>query len=245
LRIGPSADYSLVIENSTGSDGIRVLDTADDAIQIGSDPDHSTYGVYIPSPGVSAYGLWPNTSQSAGEWALFTVDKIEASNVFTAVVTQIARVGKDAQLVPGDAVSAIGLGAGMPGSLEFLPMVVAADEFNGDGVIGLVVSRMALLPLGGDKQGLDAVGLHTVPGVAGPGDFVAVVVQGVAMARVDPVEVVEAGERLVAAGERGHVRGLRTVMVDGVKLSESGAVVGVALALPDDEGRVPVYVRGR
>jgi hypothetical protein len=74
---------------------------------------------------------------------------------------------------------------------------------------------------------------------------VAVVVQGVAMARVDPVEVVEAGERLVAAGERGHVRSLRTVMVDGVKLSESGAVVGIALAPPDDEGRVPVYVRGR
>ncbi|HET6274044.1 MAG TPA: hypothetical protein VFG32_13780, partial [Bacteroidota bacterium] len=48
LRVGPSLNYSLVIENTTGSDGIRVLDTGDDAIQIGSNPDIPNYGVYIP-----------------------------------------------------------------------------------------------------------------------------------------------------------------------------------------------------
>ena len=80
LRIGPSADYSLVIENTTGSDGIRILDTGDDSIQIGSPPDVGNYGVYIPSPGVSTYGLWSNTANASGEWALYSVDNIQAGN---------------------------------------------------------------------------------------------------------------------------------------------------------------------
>lgn len=245
LRIGPSVDYSLVIENTTGSDGVRVLDTGDDAIQLGNDPDYSNYGVYIPSPGVSAYGLWPNTSDAAGQWALFTTDSIEAANVFTQVVTQIARVGEAAELAPGDTVAVVGLGPGMPGSIDLVPAVVGAETANAGAVIGVVVSRMALVPQGGNKTGADAYGLESVTGLAGPGDFVAVVVQGVTMARVDPVEVVEPGQRLVAAEERGHVRALRTVTVEGVELSEAAAVVGIALAAPDDDGRVPVYVRAR
>jgi len=40
LRIGPALDYSLVIENTTGSDGVRILDTGDDAIQM-EQPRHS------------------------------------------------------------------------------------------------------------------------------------------------------------------------------------------------------------
>nr|HMT20976.1 hypothetical protein [Promineifilum sp.] len=91
LRIGPSANYSLVISNTTGSDGIRVLDTGDDGIQIGSDPDVPNYGVYIPSPGVATYGLWPNTANATGEWALYTVDKIKAGNVVANAFSLVAR----------------------------------------------------------------------------------------------------------------------------------------------------------
>ncbi|GMU66413.1 MAG: hypothetical protein AMXMBFR36_26870 [Acidobacteriota bacterium] len=245
LRIGPSADYSLVIENSTGTDGIRIYDTGDDAIQIGSDPDVSNYGVYIPSPGVSAYGLWPNTAEAAGQWALFTVDSIEAANVFTAGVTQIARVGADAELVPGDVVAAVGFGAGMPGSIELVPAVIAADGATREAVIGVVHSRMALVPVPGDKKGLDSVGLHSVPGVAVEGDFVAITVQGVALARVAPDAGIEAGQRLTASDTAGLARALRTVVVDGVTLAESASTIGVALALPTEEGLVPVYVRAR
>src|SRR5690606_5127443 len=128
---------------------------------------------------------------------------------------------------------------------DLVPAVVGAETANAGAVIGVVVSRMALVPQGGNKTGADAYGLESVTGLAGPGDFVAVVVQGVTMARVDPVEVVEPGQRLVAAEERGHVRALRTVTVEGVELSEAAGVVGIALAAPDDDGRVPVYVRAR
>lgn len=245
LRIGPALDYSLVIENTTGSDGIRVLDTGDDAIQIGSNPDIPNYGVYIPSPGVSTYGIWSNTSNAAGEWAFYSVDSIQAANVFTVGVTQIARVAADAELVPGDVVAAVGFGAGIPGSIDLVPAVAATDAVTRDAVIGVVRSRMALVPVPGDKHGDDAVGLHSVPGLAVEGDFVAITIQGVALVRVAPDAAIEAGQRLTASDESGRARPLRTVVVDGVTLAESAATVGVALAVPTEEGLVPVYVRAR
>jgi hypothetical protein len=110
LRIGPSADYSLVISNTTGSDGIRIYDTADDGIQIGSAPDYPNYGVYIPSPGVSTYGLWPNTENALGEWALYTVDKITAANVLASAVSLVAQVTGPEALTTGDVVAVAGLG---------------------------------------------------------------------------------------------------------------------------------------
>ena len=70
LRIGPAADSSPVISNTPGNNGILVLDTGDDSIQIGNPPDVANYGVYIPTPGVSTYGLWSNTANAAGQWAL-------------------------------------------------------------------------------------------------------------------------------------------------------------------------------
>ena len=243
LRIGPSADYSLVINNSTGSDGVRIYDTADDAIQIGSDPNYSNYGVYIPSPGVSTYGLWPNTAEANGEWALFTVDNIQAGNVSAFGITQIARVSGDAELQPGDVVGAVGVEAGMAGVQDLVPSVAAAGGVTSEAVIGVVRSRMALVPLPG-KEGADAMGLHPVAGPARAGDFVAVVVQGVALVRADPSAAIAAGQRLTAADLPGLARPLETRLLDGMVVTEGATAVGVALG-PSEDGLVPVYVRSR
>ncbi|KAB2962503.1 MAG: hypothetical protein F9K18_09735 [Thermoanaerobaculia bacterium] len=242
LRIGPSLDYSLVIENTTGSDGIRILDTGDDAIQIGSPPDVANYGVYIPSPGVSTYGIWSNTSNAAGEWAFYSVDNIQAGNVFAAGQVQIARVEGEQVLNPGDVVAAIGVGAGAPGTHDFLPTVTAAAGPDRLGVIGVVRSRMALLPRP-TKEGADAYALESVPGPAQPGDFVALTVRGVTFARSDDSAPIAAGQRLTAAEREGAVRALRTRSLEGMEVSESTPVIGVALGAADeDSGLVPVYV---
>ena len=242
LRIGPSADYSLVIENTTGSDGIRILDTGDDGIQIGSNPDIPNYGVYLPSPGVTTYGLWPNTSNASGQWALYTVDNIEAGNVFAAGMTQIARVGGELALQPGDVVAASGFATGVPGAQDFVPSVVPAAQPDRLGVIGVVRSRMALLPKPG-KEGADAVALESVPGTAAPGDFVALTVRGVTLVRAEGAGPIEAGQRLTLAEVDGTVRPLRTRSLDGMEVTEGTPVVGVAVGAADeDSGLVPVYV---
>ena len=239
LRIGPSADYSLVISNTTGSDGIRVLDTGDDGIQIGSDPDVPNYGVYIPSPGVSTYGLWPNTAQAAGEWALFTVDKIEAGNVVANAFSLVARVTGTEPLETGDVVAVTGAGEALPGGHNSLPMVRRADQGTHDGVIGVVEKRMvwALAP------GKEEHSLQGADGPAQPGEYVSLIIYGVAEVKVAPDSDIAAGQRLTASNLGGRARALQTRQVDGMTVTEGATVIGIALAAPSP-GRdaIPVFV---
>ena len=242
LRIGPSLDYSLVIQNSTGSDGIRVYDTADDAIQIGSDPDVSNYGVYIPSPGVSTYGLWPNTSNALGEWGLYTVDNIQAGNVFASAYTVIAKVTGSDALTKGDVVAAAGVAEPIPGSQSSLSLVRLADDVQFTGIVGVVERRMvwAIAP---GKEDEGAMSMQGAEGPAYPGDYVSLTITGVAQVKVDASTSIVAGQRLTAAGRAGHARALKTRSVEGMTVSEGAQVIGVALsASTAGNSTIPVHV---
>lgn len=231
LRIGPSADYSLVISNTTGSDGMRIYDTGDDGIQIGSDPDFSNYGVYIPSPGVSTYGLWPNTANASGEWALFTVDKISASNVLANAYSLIAEVSGTTALEVGDVVAAAGMAEPLSGTHNALPLVRLADDRQYSGVIGVVTGRMvyAVAP-GKEEEG--EMSLQSAPGPANPGDYVALAIYGVAEVKVQPGTAVQPGERLTASATAGQARGLQTRSLDGMVVTEGAQTIGIALETP-------------
>lgn len=231
LRIGSSADYSLVISNTTGSDGIRVYDTGDDAIQLGSDPDYANYGVYIPSPGVSTYGLWPNTAEASGEWALYTADNIQAGNVLASGYSLVAQVtGADA-LEAGDVVAVMGLAENTIGGTDQVPLVRLADAELYTGLIG-VVSRRMVWALAPGKEAEGAMALQSADGPAKPGEYVALVVMGVTQVKVAPGAVIAAGERLTVAGAPGQTRAVQSVVVEGVTLSEGAPVLGVALEAP-------------
>lgn len=242
LRIGPALNYSLVISNTTGSDGIRILDTGDDAIQIGSNPDIPNYGVYIPSPGVSTYGLWSNTSNASGEWALYSVDNIQAGNVFASAYTLVTRVGGKDGLAPGDLVAVTGMSEPIPGGTEALPSVVLADAENFNGVIGVVSSRMIWAPAPG-KQDEGAMAMQSAPGAAQPGEYVALTVMGVAQVNVDPAAPIAPGDRLTASSLPGSARALLQRQVEGMLVSEGAPVIGVALQAPvAGQSTIPVFV---
>ena len=245
LRIGPSADYSLVISNTTGSDGIRVYDTGDDGIQMGSAPDYPNYGMYIPSPGVSTYGLWPNTANASGEWALYTVDNIEAGNVLANAYSLLAQVTGPDSLAPGDVVAVTGMAANAIGGTDRLPLVRLADETQYTGLIGVVSQRMvwALAP---GKEAEGAMSMQSADGPAKPGDYVSLVVMGVTDVKVDPGAAIVAGERLTVASLPGHTRALQTRVLDGMTLSEGAPVIGVALeALAEGRDTIAVFVNLR
>jgi hypothetical protein len=231
LRIGPSADYSLVISNTTGSDGIRIYDTGDDAIQIGNAPDHSNYGVYVPSPGVSNYGLWPNTAEPAGEWALFTVDNIEAGNVVANAYSLVTQVAGSEDLSSGDVVAVVGVGESIPGSTDSMPMVVRAQAGNYAGVIGVVQSRM-VWGLAPGKEAEGAMSMHSAEGAAKPGDYVSLIVLGVTDVKVDPGAVIQPGDRLTASSLAGLARPLMKQEINGMTVVEGAPVIGIALAAP-------------
>lgn len=242
LRIGPSVDYSLVISNTTGSDGIRVLDTGDDSIQIGSPPDVANYGVYIPSPGVSTYGLWPNTANAAGEWALYTVDNIQAGNVFMQGLTLVARVDGQDDLGPGDVVAVSGTGETVPGGQTRLPLVRLAQAPEYTGAIGVVQSRMVYAVAPG-KEPEGEMSLTSADGPARPGDYVAIVVLGVTQVKVTPGAAIKAGDRLTVSEIPGLARSLQTRLLDGMVVTEGAQAVGIALASPrDGEAAIPVFI---
>lgn len=244
LRIGPAFDYSLLIQNTTGSDGIRVLDTADDGIQIGSNPDIPNYGVYIPSPGVSSYGLWSNTSNASGEWALYSVDNVQAGNVFASAYTIVARVSGGADLERGDLVAAAGLEAPIPGGTERLVQVTRANAATG-GLVGVVASRMVYAVAPG-KEAEGEMSLQSADGPARSGDYVALIVTGVADVKLAAGARVAKGARLTAADAGGAARPLRMESLNGMPVSEGAPVIGTALedAVPG-AGTVPIFVNLR
>jgi hypothetical protein len=241
LRIGPAADYSLVIENTTGSDGIRILDTGDDGIQIGSNPDIPNYGVYIPSPGVTTYGLWSNTSNASGEWALYTVDNIQAGNVLAGAYSLIAKVTGSDALTKGDIVAATGVTDPVPGSQPSMSLVRLADDRQFTGVVGVVQRRMvwALAP---GKEAEGAMSLQSTDGPAQPGDYVSLAVLGVADVKVDGSTSIAAGQRLTAGIASGRARALRTKEIEGMVVSEGAQVIGVALAPSSGSDTIPVHL---
>lgn len=242
LRIGPALNYSLVISNTTGSDGIRILDTGDDAIQIGSNPDIPNYGVYIPSPGVSTYGLWPNTSNASGQWALYTVDNIQAGNVAANAYSMITQVDGLEALSPGDLVAVSGVGEALPGGSTVLPLVRQADAISYNGVIGVVESRM-VWGLAPGKEDEGAMSMQSAPGPAQPGEYVSLVVYGIAQVRIDPAAQINAGERLTASAAPGMARTLQKQEVNGMLVVEGAPVIGVALSAPvPGQETIPVFV---
>jgi hypothetical protein len=242
LRIGPSADYSLVISNTTGSDGIRIYDTADDGIQIGSDPDYPSYGVYMPSPGVSTYGLWPNTANGAGEWALFTLDNIEAGNVVANAYSLVAQVTGPNPLSIGDVVAVTNVTNPIPGSTVPVPLVRAADEDTFTGVIGVVANRMVWEVAPG-KEAEGEMSMHGAEGPAQPGDYVSLVIYGITDVKVAPGADVAVGDRLTAADTAGQARALQTRTVEGMVVTEGAQVIGIALAAPTEgQETIPVFV---
>lgn len=216
--------YGIAVE-STSTDAIRVVDSGDDGLQIGNTPNYPSYGVYIPSPGVTTYGLWSNTANALGEWALYTVDKIEAGNVAVASMALVAKVEDSAGLEPGEIVSAAGLGAAnedYPAATVSVRRATAEVE----GIVGVVQSRMHWVAHA-DKPGERS--LESAPGAAEPGDFVLITVLGVQRVRIDAGTPIKLGQRLTVGAVDGRARSLRTRRVDGFVLTEGTPTLGVAL----------------
>jgi hypothetical protein len=217
---------------------VRIIDAADDGIQIGDGANTPSFGLFVTSPGTSGDTLLPNTSDANGQWALFTTDSIDAANVFASAQTLVAVVGGEEMLAPGDVVSAAGLAEAIPGSVVPLAQVRLAGGAEA-GVVGVVHSRMAWTPLPGlEKEG--EFDLRSVDGPAQPGDYVAITVLGAAQVKVQAGESLQPGQR-VTVGADGAVRSLQTRALEGMVISEGAPTVGVVLQAAGD-GTVWVLV---
>jgi hypothetical protein len=236
----------LTVTNLGGNDGLRVNKSGDDGLQIGDGINFPNFGVYIPPNGVPFSALSVQTANANGEWALITADRISAANVTFSSLTLVAVADSPNPLTAGDLVAAAGVAAPLPDSISPLPRVRLADSQTWTGVIGVVESLMVLQPMPGKagKDGNAPLELHSVSGPAKAGDYVALTVLGVAHVKADATGgAIVPGQRLTAADQPGHVRTLRTRMLQGMLVTEGAPVVGIALApLDKNTGLIPVFV---
>lgn len=216
---------------TTSGDAIRVTKGGDDGIQIGDGTNFPNYGVYVPGPGTTYTALYVQTAQASREWALHTDDKIRAANVTLQSVTLIAVVAEGtAELMAGDVVTAIGLAeAPLDGSTPLASVTLAGGGL--DGVVGVVESRMELVPEPGKADEQPApLALHSASGPAKAGDYVAITIAGVALVKADAATgPIAAGQRLTQAATPGHARALQSRNLEGMSVAEGAPVIGVAL----------------
>lgn len=145
-------------------------------------------------------------------------------------------------LRPGDVVAIQGIETTALANAPVLWQVVPAGSAGT--VVGVVGGRAEIeetLARGVDQG---EVGRRLVPrdGDAGPGEYVTIVISGPMQVRASTLSGrIEPGAR-VAVAEDGLARALRTTVVEGVTLSESAPLIGIALDAPDAEGLVWVLV---
>lgn len=229
---------------TTSGDAIRVTKGGDDGLQIGDGANFPNYGVYVPSPGTTYTALFVQTAQSSREWGLNTDDKIHAANVTLESVTLVAVVADGVELSSGDLVTAIGyVPSGFDETTPLASVTLAGDPLAG--IVGVVTGRMELAPEPGkaDEDPAPLV-LHSAPGPARPGDYVAVAIAGVAQVKADATAgPISAGQRLTSATAPGHARTLQSKTLDGMLVAEGAPVVGLALeSLNAGQGLIWVLV---
>jgi hypothetical protein len=116
--------------------------------------------------------------------------------------------------------------------------VQAASADGSGGVAGVVLSRMEWVT----PPGKDESVLQPADGPAKPGDYVTLVIAGVAEVRVDRGASIAAGQRLTVSEMKGRARPLRTQRVGDMTVSEGTMVIGTALAASDGRETIPVLV---
>jgi hypothetical protein len=242
-RLRVQSGGGLEIQNTTTTDGLRINGTADDGVQLGNGTDYPFYGLYIPGPGVPYYGLWSNTSEANGNYGLYTPDNIEVGVVTLSAQTVIARVESVEALRPGDVVAATGVTDPAPGGTNRLALVELAGR-DATGVVGVVATRMEWRLAEGKETEGEMV-LMPADGPASDGDYVSLVVLGVADVRVERGASITKGTRLTASDAGGRARALRTESLNGMMVSEGAPVVGVALENSSGRDTVPVFVNLR
>ncbi len=223
-----SATYDGVVVNSAGRDGVKVNSADGDGMEVHSAGED---GVEIQSAGDD--GLDVNSADDNGlavsgatNWGINVIGDVRITGICEGCgMAAFARNSGHTVLEPGDVVAVRGIThTDWPNT----PVVVDVELAAGpDAVIGVVVGRAEL---DNDEEEKDEVGLVPREGSAQPGEYVSIIVSGLAEVKASAVAApIKEGMRLTAADLAGHARAVRTVEVQGVQIAENTPVLGIAL----------------
>lgn len=224
---------------------------------VGIGANRGTYGASQSGVGVygssaANYGIWGQstdyrgvtgrTSRSDSNYGLYTPDNLYAANATVAgSFMQVMQNGGTEPLAPGDVVVFSGVTPAATADGSPLAQVSAAGEANHTGVAGVVYSRFNLDAVNPDLEVPDGqagdvinalAGMEVTPaGRAAPGEYVLVVVQGLAQVRAGAVETgdIAPGDLLATGSTPGTAAKAATVSISGVETTTPGTVFAKAL----------------
>ena len=187
------------------------------------------YGVYARN-----YGAGPAVyADTDGVNAGYFSDNIYVGGACTGCeLAYVVRNSGEVALEVGDVVAPAGVESPLAGTTDAVLRVRQADS-QGAAVIGVVQGRAVLSR--SEKGGQIVEEAMTAEGAIQPGDYLFIIVQGLAQVKVQAGEAIIPGQRLTsaAAAAPGRARSLLTKTIDGMMVAEGAPVIGIALATPD------------
>jgi len=238
--------------NSTLSDGLMIWSAQETGVTVRS---ARMNGVTVAESG--NHGVQANTIRTDSMWGFYTPDKVGAMNVTMQSLSIIARNDGPSPLQAGDVVAVTGVDRPQVGGSTPMPNVRRADRLF-SGTIGVVETRLELTVVDPTKEWDERGGTpsnvkpedviheeaHSLPGDAAPGEYISIVVFGIANVKVEAsTQAIVVGQRLTAAHTAGHARALQARMLEGMTVTEGAPVLGIALEpLQQGTGTIPVFV---
>jgi hypothetical protein len=192
---GSNASYGLIVQNTGSGDGIRPL--------ANTSQGNIWAAVYAYNSGTSP-GIYASTGFGGTYSGYFPQSIFVGGSCVGCAMVYTAQNNGSEALQVGEMVVVSGLTTPLQGTSMPLMQVQAVDSSNAFATIGVIQSRGVLEISEKDGEWLESVNM--APGAAEVGEYVFVVVQGMAQVRVDrEQEQVQPGDLLVV-GQNGRIQ---------------------------------------
>ncbi len=245
-----SENGNLTIQGESGISGIRINNPGYYGVGVSSSGQD---GIYVTASGTrgllvsmaGAEGVYVTFSGS--DWGFYTnSDKTYSYGGYYPAQTASFAVNSGMDVLePGDLVSISGgyeedvLGVKSP----IVVNVAKANSKNSQSLFGVVESRVYIhegtIETKGEKS-IEQKSFRFMEGKIGQGEYLSVIITGIAEVKVNPEEVINWGKMLVTGD--GYAREIQTRSIDGMIVAENTGILGKALEDSKGKDKIKVFV---
>ena len=211
--------------------------------------EYAFYSQYSSTAGIWIYdtagtGVYSNTSESNGEYGVYTPDKIYGSNVTSKSMNTLCKNMGESELTAGDIVC-LKNGFGRYDDEEDETPICYVEKntkHNSEHVFGVV--EYQLIEKQVKIQRLEGTEICTMmikselP--ARKGGILSVRILGPTKVKVNSDNSIQAGEKVIA--EANTIRKIKTTKINGIKISENTSILGKAMENSAGKSEIMVFI---
>ncbi len=241
---------SLRVMYSSG-DGIFISIPSDDGIHITNSVDDGVYAYYSGGNGMDIYysnddGVYSNPYGYHLYWGFYTEDQTYSQGGYYPTKSgTFAKNNSSGTLEPGDLVCISGGYEENVLGKNSVPVVniTKANGKNSKAIFGVVESQVYIREKTEEMEDSEIFvkkSFRFSDGIINPGDYLSVIVFGIADVKVDPNENFNSGESLTAGN--GFARKAQTREIEGITVAENTGILGKALENSKGKEMIKVFV---